>query len=65
MDSDNDEITVSCNEDFEYFLLEEKSISLLSVKIYSDSDATEEDGDDEDFSSSSCCDSESGEERSH
>lgn len=67
LDSDNDEITVSCNEDLEYFLLEEKSISLLSVKIYSDSDATEEEegGEDEDFSSSSCCDSESGEERSN
>lgn len=24
LDSDNDEITVSCNEDLEYFLLEEK-----------------------------------------
>ncbi|EAS05304.1 PB1 domain protein (macronuclear) [Tetrahymena thermophila SB210] len=69
VDSDNDEITISCDEDLQSFQSEEKDI-VINIKPYSDSDATDnEDFDDEEAEEeeedeeSSCCDSDSGEER--
>ncbi|KAL4428881.1 hypothetical protein ABPG74_001368 [Tetrahymena malaccensis] len=71
VDSDNDEITISCDEDLQSFQFEEKDI-VISIKPYSDSDATDnedfedeeaEEEEEEEDEESSCCDSDSGEER--
>ncbi|KAL4467531.1 hypothetical protein ABPG72_004599 [Tetrahymena utriculariae] len=69
VDSDNDEITISCDEDLHSFQFEVKDV-VINIKPYSESDATDnEDFDDEEAEEeeedeeSSCCDSDSGEER--